>query len=241
MASQVRRTLHRRGVSWRKPGVAAAAVAAGVLVLSGCANPEENPSPMTETPPPPPVWTGAPEPATLHEEDEHEDEAGAASRTLETQLSLADGTEIGTVTITEYDDYLRIRTVIDADSDDVPPGFKGFHIHAVGECEPDGEAGDFSSAGGHLHGADADHGSPGAAGDLVSVDILENGRAELVTLTDRVTIDDLLDDDGTAIILHTGPDNFGNIPDRYGDGPDEETLSTGDSGQRLACGVLEEH
>jgi Cu-Zn family superoxide dismutase len=40
-------------------------------------------------------------------------------------------------------------------------------------------------------------------------------------------------------MVHAGPDNFANIPERYAPaGPDEMTRSTGDSGGRIACGVV---
>lgn len=166
-----------------------------------------------------------------------------AGQSVEAQLALADGTEIGTVTITESGDHLRIRALIDADPSEVPPGFKGFHIHETGVCEANGDNGAFTSAGSHLNLDGEDHADH--SGDLTSILILDDGTGELVTTTDRVTVDDLLSGDGAAFILHAGPDNFANIPDRYelADGgavPDEQTLSTGDSGDRLACGVIEE-
>ena len=66
----------------------------------------------------------------------------------------------------------------------------------------------------------------------------------LVTTSTAFDRADLLDGDGTVIIIHAGPDNFANIPaDRYQqiDGappPDETTLATGDAGKRVACGVI---
>jgi len=43
-------------------------------------------------------------------------------------------------------------------------------------------------------------------------------------------------------MIHADRDNAGNIPDRYATdsgepGPDEDTLATGDSGDRVACGL----
>ena len=70
----------------------------------------------------------------------------------------------------------------------------------------------------------------------------EDGAAELATTTDMVKLSDI---EGRALIIHAGPDNFGNIPaDRYtnregGQGADETTRSTGDSGARVACGIIE--
>ena len=64
-----------------------------------------------------------------------------------------------------------------------------------------------------------------------------DGEAMLGTVTDRFNLADLHDADGSAVMVHSGPDNFANIPPRYG-GPDQETLATGDSGSRVACGVV---
>ena len=64
-----------------------------------------------------------------------------------------------------------------------------------------------------------------------------NGKGVLATITDRFSIDALRDADGSAIMVHSGPDNFANIPARYGT-PDQVTLDTGDSGSRIACGVV---
>ena len=65
----------------------------------------------------------------------------------------------------------------------------------------------------------------------------------LVTTTDAFAMDDLLTGQKTAIIIHAGADNFANIPERYTQtngtaGPDETTMSTGDAGKRVACGVI---
>jgi len=49
----------------------------------------------------------------------------------------------------------------------------------------------------------------------------------------------LLDQDGSAFIVHSSPDNYANIPTRYApNGPDQATRSTGDAGTRQACGVV---
>jgi Cu-Zn family superoxide dismutase len=111
------------------------------------------------------------------------------------------------------------------------PGFHGFHVHAVGRCDPPG----FTTAGGHFNPTGAPHGSH--AGDLPSLLVNGDGTALLATTTDRFSIADLRDADGSAMMVHSGPDNFANIPPRYG-GPDQETLNTGDSGTRVACGVV---
>ena len=115
--------------------------------------------------------------------------------------------------------------------DDLPAGFHGFHIHTIGRCDAPG----FTTAGGHFNPTGATHGAH--AGDLPSLLVTGDGEAFLATATDRFSIADLRDADGSAVMVHSGLDNFANIPARYG-GPDQETLNTGDAGSRLACGVV---
>src|SRR3954468_8927091 len=111
------------------------------------------------------------------------------------------------------------------------PGFHGFHIHTTGRCDAPG----FMTAGGHLNPTGAAH--PAHAGDLPSLLVNADGTGELAVTTDRFSIVDLSDADGSAVIVHSGPDNFANVPPRYGT-PGQETLNTGDSGTRVACGVV---
>ena len=113
------------------------------------------------------------------------------------------------------------------------PGFHGFHIHAVGSCVVP----DFKSAMGHLKHADQSHAAH--VGDMSSLLVKGNGTATLRLTTDRFTLADLRDADGSAVMVHAGPDNFANIPPRYApDGPDQETRDTGDSGARVASGEV---
>ena len=49
-------------------------------------------------------------------------------------------------------------------------------------------------------------------------------------------VEDLLDGDGTSLIIDEAPDNMRHIPSRYApEGPDEETRSGGDAGARIVC------
>ena len=58
-----------------------------------------------------------------------------------------------------------------------------------------------------------------------------------------------MDADGSAIVVHASPDNLANIPSRYHShtpdassttfGADTSTIGTGDSGDRIACGVVQ--
>lgn len=139
-------------------------------------------------------------------------------------------------------------TLVTVEAMDLPPGFHGLHVHSTGLCEPDseaptdpGERGAFLSAGGHLTGDDDEAVHPEHAGDLPPLYVAGDGTGKIVTFTDRLDRDQLLDDDGSAMMIHEDSDNLANIPERYApDGPDEDTETAGDGGSRIACGVVTE-
>lgn len=128
------------------------------------------------------------------------------------------------------------KTVVQVQLAGLGAGWHGFHLHETGTCDAAG-AEPFASAGGHWTLAGEAH--PHHTGDLPPLLAGADGTARLAFETDRFTIADLFDADGTAVIIHSGADNFANIPERYG-APDDETLRGGDSGTRLACGVIVE-
>ena len=154
----------------------------------------------------------------------------------------AGGDSLGKVRIDTDDDETRVSVRVS----DLEPGFHAFHVHGIGKCEPESanpsdpkQVGDFLSAGGHLGAGQADHGEH--IGDLPSLFVGEDGRATLTFETDAFDKDDLLDDDGSAVMIHAGRDNFANIPERYApDGPDAMTRATGDAGGRVACAVVKD-
>jgi Cu-Zn family superoxide dismutase len=167
--------------------------------------------------------------------DRHHDRGKGHRHIATASLRDASGDRVGRVW---FEQHGRDGAVtVFARVHDLPPGFHGFHIHTTGVCEPP----DFTSAGGHFNPTDASHGDH--AGDLPTLLVNEDGSGLLAAATDRFTLRDLRDDDGSAVMVHELADNYANIPDRYtssagGTGPDEETLSTGDAGSRLACGEL---
>lgn len=148
-------------------------------------------------------------------------------------LQDVDGNSVGVVTLTTQ----AGKAVLIAQLNDLPPGFHGFHIHLGGSCEDTGD-GPFSGAGEHLNPNETEH--PDHVGDLPPVLVMEDGTAFLSVATDRFTIEDLFDADGSSIVIHSEPDNFGYIPERYEVTLDAETTSGHDSGDPLACGVFEE-
>jgi superoxide dismutase, Cu-Zn family len=127
----------------------------------------------------------------------------------------------------------------------LPPGLHGLHVHKVGRCEapsPDpadpATTGPFLSAGGHLAAPNQSHGNHN--GDLPGLLVAADGTARLVVASDHLARRDLLDADGSALVVHAMRDNLANIPSRYAPGgADEMTKKSGDSGGRIACAVIE--
>jgi Cu-Zn family superoxide dismutase len=122
-------------------------------------------------------------------------------------------------------------------------GYHGLHLHAndgAGQCDPAAANGPFTDVGGHWNPTMLDHGSH--AGDLPSLQVLLDGSGSARSVTGRFEPGDI---GGRAVILHAGPDNFGNIPPRYTTGQppiagaDAATKATGDAGGRIACGIVE--
>jgi Cu-Zn family superoxide dismutase len=179
------------------------------------------------------------------DESSGEDSAEAAEQTDTGELTATlvdpEGAEVGTVTFEEVDE----GTEVSVDVTGLPPGFHGFHVHAIGVCEPDSAnpsdpsmTGDFLSAGGHVGAGESDHGEH--PGDLPSLYVGESGAGSMTAVTDALALSDLTDDDGSAVMVHAGHDNYANVPERYvPGGPDEMTRNTGDAGARVACGTVE--
>ncbi|WP_319458200.1 MULTISPECIES: superoxide dismutase[Cu-Zn] [unclassified Mycobacterium] len=184
----------------------------------------------------PSVWTGSPSPSAGAGAEGEGHEPAPAAETLTADLRTADGTTVARAEFAFTGDYATI-TVRTTAPGLLTPGFHGLHVHSAGKCE-----GDFASAGGHFQAAGRT-GHP-ASGDLTSLQVREDGTAMLVTTTDAFTAEDLLGGAKTALIIHEKADNFTNIPpERYQQvngtpGPDETTMSTGDAGKRVACGVI---
>ncbi len=101
------------------------------------------------------------------------------------------------------------------------PGEHGVHVHETGACDPEGEKA-FTSAGGHYNPSGAEHGAH--AGDLGNITIAADGLATLEVDAEMVTLGELLDADGAAIVIHANPD----LND-----PEGKSF-----GARVACGML---
>jgi superoxide dismutase, Cu-Zn family len=169
------------------------------------------------------------------------EQSEAGTEGLTATLVDPGGTEVGTVTFSEAEGGTQVSVEVTG----LPPGFHGFHVHAVGVCEPDSAnpsdpatTGDFLSAGGHIGAGESDHGEH--PGDLPTLYVTGSGTGSFTAVTDALALADLTDDDGSAVMVHASRDNYANVPERYAPGgPDEMTLNTGDAGGRIACGAVD--
>jgi Cu-Zn family superoxide dismutase len=150
------------------------------------------------------------------------------------------GADVGTVHFSQAEGGTQVSVQVNG----LPRGFHGFHVHAVGVCEPNSAnptdpsmTGNFLSAGAHIGGGQTDHGEH--EGDLPLLYVTASGTGSLTTVTDALTLSSLTDADGSAVIVHADPDNYAHIPTRYAPGgPDAVTRNTGDAGVRIACGLV---
>ena len=140
-------------------------------------------------------------------------------------LRNAEGQVLGMAIFTQEPQRVRVSVTVKG----LSPGEHGIHIHSVGKCEPP----DFLSAGPHFNPTNRKHGlnNPEGphAGDLPNLVVGEDGSAVYEHVTDHVTLTpgelSLFDEDGSALVIHAGPD-------------DQMTDPAGNSGARVLCGVI---
>ena len=139
------------------------------------------------------------------------------------------GAPVGTARLSA-DENGTIHLVLHVDG--MTPGQHGVHFHSVGSCQR-GDSTAFASAGGHHNPLKRKHGlenPEGAhAGDLPNLVVGANGSGDLDTQTSRATLRPgpatLFDADGSSLIVHASAD-------------DQKTDPSGNSGARVACGVI---
>jgi Cu-Zn family superoxide dismutase len=158
---------------------------------------------------------------------ESEDNATDEEEVL-VSLDNADEEVVATATITEDNEGVHIKL----EGEDLPEGTHAFHIHEKGICE----APDFESAGGHYNPEDKNHGKEDPdgphAGDFDNIEVGKDGKVNEEFTTDKVTLEKgkentLYTDEGTSLVIHAGADDYKSQP-------------SGDAGDRIACGAIED-
>jgi Cu-Zn family superoxide dismutase len=143
----------------------------------------------------------------------------SAVATLEPTKGNAAG---GSVTFTPKGNKVAVAAKVSG----LTPGSHGFHIHEKGDCS----SGDGMSAGGHFNPLGKPHADPSTmdrhAGDMPMLVADASGNASLNVDLDVIAVGSgTTDVIGKAVVVHKDPDDF-------------KTQPTGNSGARVACGVI---
>ena len=141
------------------------------------------------------------------------------------ELKTPSGESVGTATLMSESGGTRLKVSVKG----LPPGPHGIHIHETGQCNPP----DFMSAGGHYNPTIKQHGlnNPQGAhdGDMQNLTVGADGSGTFEALLEDVSVmggaGDLFKTGGTALVIHAAAD-------------DQVTDPSGNSGARIACGVI---
>lgn len=136
----------------------------------------------------------------------------------------ASGRSLGTLEVSQTSDGVMVAGTLRG----LAPGVHGIHVHTVGRCDPAA----FTSAGGHwnptahMHGFDNPNGPH--MGDLRNIVVNDDSVVVIRNVSAGGTLrgaTGLLDADGASVVVHAGPDDYRTDP-------------AGNSGARVACGVI---
>jgi superoxide dismutase, Cu-Zn family len=139
-------------------------------------------------------------------------------------INDASNTRIGSATFTDTPAGLLVTITVTG----LGIGAHGTHLHTVGKCDTPA----FASAGGHFNPSGRQHGFRNKAGhhagDMPNIVSPPAGAHTVQFMIDGVALsgrDGLLDGDGASIVIHSAED-------------DHQTDPAGNSGGRMACGVI---
>lgn len=145
---------------------------------------------------------------------------------LVVELVDRDGRPAGGARLEEVPEGVRVSLRVTGLSE----GEHGLHFHEAGRCDPPA----FTSAGAHFSPQARQHGflNPQGphAGDLPNIRGNAEGVADTTFVANMVRLTDTASDGlrrpgGTALMVHAGPDDYRTDP-------------SGNSGDRIACGVI---
>jgi Cu-Zn family superoxide dismutase len=144
---------------------------------------------------------------------------------VKVNLQNGQGKSVGTATLSATDHGVTIKL----DLHDLTPGEHAIHVHQAAKCEGP----DFKTAGGHFNPDNKHHGLQNPegphAGDIPNFNADIKGKAKTTVTAAGVTLGDgpnsVFTGGGTSLVVHAKPD-------------DGKTDPSGNSGDRIACGVI---
>jgi superoxide dismutase, Cu-Zn family len=151
--------------------------------------------------------------------------ATAAAATAHADLADAKGAKVGTAVLSEGGGGVHVVVKVQG----LAPGKHGFHVHSVGKCDPP----DFMTSGSHFNPTGRKHGLKSAdgahLGDMPNLEVGADGKGEGHFTLKGVSLGEgpngLFGPASTAVVIHEKVD-------------DETSDPGGNSGARVACGVI---
>ena len=150
-----------------------------------------------------------------------------ATKKKTVELKDAKGSDVGSATLLSKGSGVEVKL----DLKGLPPGAHAVHFHQNAKCDPP----DFKSAGAHFNPTGKQHGFDNPqghhAGDMMNFTVKEDGTAKVAVKNSDVVLgsgsesNSLFSNGGTSLMIHAKADDY-------------KTDPSGNSGDRIACGVI---